>query len=95
MKHENELMNQKYILAYKKWVVIFVHPIDDNFDDNLTFFSSYWSKTMKREKGRERIRISREYERENYPKVIVKKCIGNLFPPRSVIGWEVCMEIKY
>jgi len=37
--------------------VIFVHPIDDNFGDNFIFLSFYWSKTMEREKGRERIRM--------------------------------------
>jgi len=34
--------------------VIYVHPFEDNFDDNLVFLTSYWSKTMEREKGRER-----------------------------------------
>jgi len=34
-------------------VVIYVHPFEDNFDDNLVFLSSYWSNTMEREKGRE------------------------------------------
>jgi len=43
--------------------VIFVHLIDDNFGDNLDFLSSYWSKTMEREKGREKIKMSCEYER--------------------------------
>ena len=50
--------------------MIFEHPIDDNFGDNLAFFSSYWSKTMEREKGRERIRMLCEYERESCPKVV-------------------------
>jgi hypothetical protein len=38
------------------------------------FFSllSYWSKTMEREKGRERITTSCEYERESCPKVVKK-----------------------
>jgi len=30
--------------------MIFVHLIDDNFGDNLTFLSFYWSKTIEREK---------------------------------------------
>jgi hypothetical protein len=44
--------------------MIFVHPFNDNFEDNLVFLFSYWPKTMEREKGREMIRISCEYERE-------------------------------
>jgi len=52
--------------------VIFVHSIDDNFGDNLAFLSFYWSKTMEREKGRERIRMSCEYERKSCPKVVIK-----------------------
>jgi len=54
------------ILFYR--VVIHVHLFQDNFDDNLVFLFSYWSKTMKREKGRERKRRSCEYESENCPK---------------------------
>jgi len=30
--------------------VIYVHPFEDNFDDNLVFFCSYWLKAMKRGK---------------------------------------------
>jgi len=52
--------------------LIFEQPFCDNFGDNHVFLSSYWSKTMKREKGRERIRTSCEYERENCPKVVTK-----------------------
>ena len=52
--------------------MIFVHPFHDNFSDNLVFLSFYWSKTMKREKGKERIRTSYEYEKENYTKVVTK-----------------------
>jgi len=44
----------------------------DNFDDNFHFLSFYWSKTIEREKGRERIRIKCEYERENCQKVVIK-----------------------
>jgi len=51
--------------------VIFVHPIDDNFGDNLVSLSFYWSKTMEREKERERIRMSCEYEKESCPKVVI------------------------
>jgi hypothetical protein len=52
--------------------MIFVHPFDENFGDNLAFLPSYWSKTMEREKRRERIKMSCEYERESCPKVVAK-----------------------
>jgi len=53
-------------------VVIFVRSIDDNnFGDNLIFLSFYWSKTMEREKERERIRMSCEYERESCLKLVI------------------------
>jgi len=29
-------------------VVIYVHLLEDNLDDNFVFLSSYWSKTMER-----------------------------------------------
>jgi len=45
--------------------MIFVHLYKDNFDDNFGCFSYYWSITMKRKKGRERITTSCEYERES------------------------------
>jgi hypothetical protein len=44
--------------------VIYVHPFEDNFDDNFIVLSSYWPKTMEREKGREKKRTSYECERE-------------------------------
>jgi len=53
-------------------VMIFGHPFDDNFLDNLVFLSSYWSKTMEREKGKERIRVTCEYEIESCSKVVKK-----------------------
>jgi hypothetical protein len=53
-------------------VVIFLHPFDDNFVDNLVFLISYWSKTIEREKGRERITTSCEYERESCQKIVKK-----------------------
>lgn len=49
-----------------------VHQFHNNFSDNLVFLSSYWSKTMEREKGREMIRTSCEYERESCTKVVTK-----------------------
>ena len=48
-------------------VMIFGHP----FDDNLVFLSSYWSKTMEREKWRERIRAT--CEEFFFPNPIAKK----------------------
>jgi len=33
--------------------MIFVHLFHDNFGDNHVFLSSYWSKTIEREKRRE------------------------------------------
>jgi len=53
-------------------VVIFVHPIDDNFGNNLAFLSSYWSKIMERKNGREGIRMSSEHERESCPKIVTR-----------------------
>lgn len=41
-----------------------VHQFYNNFSDNLVFLSSYWLKTMEREKRRERITISHENERK-------------------------------
>jgi len=52
--------------------VIYVHLFEDNFHDKLVFLSSYWSKTMEREKGRKRIRESCEYERESCSKIVKK-----------------------
>ncbi len=52
--------------------MIFEYLFNDNFGDNPGFLSSYWSKTMKREKERERIRTSCEYERESCSKVVTK-----------------------
>ena len=60
--------------------VIYVHPFYDNFDDNIVFLSSYWSKTIKREKGREGKRTSCKYERESCPKVT--KCCTNIISPQ-------------
>ena len=37
--------------------MIFEQSFANNFYDNLLFLSSYWSKTMEREKGREKVRI--------------------------------------
>jgi len=59
-------------MCVKKRAMIFIHPFNDNFSDNLVFLSSYWSKTMEREKGREMIRTSCEYERESYSKIVTK-----------------------
>jgi len=59
-----------YVKSHK--VVIFWHPFDDNFVDNLVFLTFYWSKTMEREKVREKITTSCEYERESCPKVVKK-----------------------
>jgi len=36
--------------------MIFEQPFANNFYDNLVFLFSHWSKTMKREKGREKER---------------------------------------
>ena len=44
--------------------MIYVHLFNDNFSDNHVFLSSYWSKTLEREKGREMIRTTCEYERK-------------------------------
>jgi len=52
--------------------MIFVHPFNDNFGDNLVFLSFYWSKTMEREKGRESIVKSCEYEKKSCQKVVTK-----------------------
>jgi len=52
--------------------MIFVHPFINNFGDNLVFLSFYWLKTMEREKGRERIITSCEYERESCQKIVKK-----------------------
>ena len=37
--------------------MIFEQPFANNFYDNLFFSSSHWSKTLEREKGRDRVRI--------------------------------------
>jgi hypothetical protein len=37
----------------KRKTMIFVHPFNDNFDDNLVFLSSYWPKTMERKRKRD------------------------------------------
>jgi len=52
--------------------IIFVHSFNDNFGDNLVFISSFWSKTMEREKGRDRVTTLCEYERESCSKVVTK-----------------------
>ena len=52
--------------------MIFVHLFIDNFEDSHVFLSFYWSKTIGREKERERIRITCEYERENCQKLLYK-----------------------
>jgi len=52
--------------------MIFGHLFDDNFIDNLVFLSFYRSKTMEREKGKERMRVTCEYERESCSKVVKK-----------------------
>jgi len=44
--------------------MIFLHLFIDNLGDNLVFHYSYWSKTMEREKEREMIITSCEYERK-------------------------------
>jgi hypothetical protein len=44
-------------LSTMQRAMIFEQPFTNNFDDNLSFLSSYWPKTMEREKRRERIRI--------------------------------------
>jgi hypothetical protein len=52
--------------------MIYVHPFNDNLGDNFVFLSFDWSKTMEREKGREKIITSCEYERESCQKVVTK-----------------------
>jgi len=52
--------------------MIFEQPFANNFDDNLSFLSSYWLKTMEREKGREEKKIMCEYEKESCLKVVTK-----------------------
>jgi hypothetical protein len=52
--------------------MIFEQPFHNNFWDNHVVLFCYWSKTMEREKGRERIITQCEYERESYPKVVQK-----------------------
>ena len=42
---------------FVKTAMIFEQPFVNNFCDNLHFLSSYWPKTMEREKGRERKNI--------------------------------------
>jgi len=42
-----------FLQKIKNRVVIYVHPFENNFDDNLVFLSFYWSKPMEREKERE------------------------------------------
>ena len=37
--------------------MIFEQPFPNNFYDNLIFFSSHWSKTVEREKEKEKVRI--------------------------------------
>jgi hypothetical protein len=51
--------------------MISVHLFNENFGDNHVFLSSYWSKTIEK-KGREMIKTTYEYERENYLKVVTK-----------------------
>jgi len=65
----------------------FVHLFHDNFSDNLVFLSFYWSKTMERKKGRERIRISCEYERKSCTKVVTKWLYKYHFSkPNIIVG---------
>jgi len=52
--------------------MIYVHLSNDNFGDNHVFLFSYWSTTMEREKGREMIRTTCEYERESCQKMVVQ-----------------------
>jgi len=52
--------------------MIYIHPFNDNFGENLIFLFSYWLKTMEREKGRDVITTSCEYERESCSKVVTK-----------------------
>jgi len=52
--------------------MIFVHLFNDNFEDNSVFLFFNWSKIMEREKGREKIITSCEYERESCQKVVKK-----------------------
>jgi hypothetical protein len=52
--------------------MIYVHLSNDNFVNNHDFLSSNWSKTMKREKGRDRIKTTCEYEREMCQMVVTK-----------------------
>jgi len=52
--------------------MIFVYLFINNFNDNFVFLSFYWLKAMEREKGREIITISYEYERESCSKVFTK-----------------------
>ncbi|AES69278.1 hypothetical protein MTR_3g026800 [Medicago truncatula] len=58
--------------GFRHRAMIFVHPFHDNFSDNIISLSSYRLKTMEREKGREMIRPSCEYERESCTKVVTK-----------------------
>jgi len=53
-------------------VMIFEQPFDDNFCDSLVFHFFYWSKSIEKEKGRERISTSCKYERESCLKVVTK-----------------------
>ena len=61
-------------------MVIFEQQFHDNFCDNLLFLSSYSSKTIERENGRESIRTSCEYKRENCTKIIKKMVVHYHFP---------------
>jgi D-alanyl-lipoteichoic acid acyltransferase DltB (MBOAT superfamily) len=61
------------------WVMIFWHPFDDNFVDNLVFLTSYWLKTMEREKERER-KLSKSCQ-----KVVVKILL---------LIFYLCLKIK-
>jgi len=54
---------------------VFAHLFNDNFDDNYVSLFFYWSKTMEREKGREGIRTTSEYEIESCQKNCYKMIV--------------------
>ena len=65
---------QRFDAQILKGAMILVHPFIDNFSDNLVFLSFYWLKTIEREREKERDMITRscEYERESCSKVVIK-----------------------
>jgi len=72
----------------KKKIILKSAPFHYNFSDNLVFLSSYWSKIMEREKGRERIRTSCEYERESCTKVLTKWLYKYHFSIKKLISYH-------